>query len=93
MTRSSPLVSKLGGVYHKYSVDLAGKSYSNYVDTLREAREIAIDGITRLGVRAAYITKISTTTRKGWTGTRTPNYDQFEKYTIENGKIVVKKRW
>ena len=90
---SSLLHSKLGGQWTKYQVQLAGKGYISYVDTLKEAREIAIDGVTRLHVSAAYILRMSKETQKNYQGVRVPNYDDFEKYFIEYGKVVVRKRW
>jgi hypothetical protein len=85
------LHSKLGGVWKKYNVQIEGKSYSDYCDTLKEARDIAIDGVTRLGARSAHISKMSSKTRKGWQGTRVPEYDDFERYHVAYGKVVVKK--
>jgi hypothetical protein len=82
-------------MYTKYRVELAGKGYAHWVDTLKEAREHAIDGVTRLHVSAAFILKRNDKkTHKDWvTRARAPDYDDFEKYTIEYGKVKVRKRW
>lgn len=85
------LYSKLGGIWKKYTVEITGKSYLQYCDTLKEAREIAIDGVTRLGANASYIQKMSSKTRKDWQGFRVPEYDDFERYHVAYGKVVVKK--
>jgi hypothetical protein len=91
MSPKGRFYSNLGGVWKKYNVQLQGKSYSNYCDTLKEARDIAIDGITRLKVKSAYIQKMSNKNRKGWMGSHMPVYDDFERYYMEWGKVVVKK--
>jgi hypothetical protein len=83
--------TSLGGVYRKYEVQLVGKGYSDYVDTVAEAREIAKDGVTRLHVRAAYILVMERHSHH--LPGRPPKYKDFEKWFLEWGKLTMRKRW